>query len=378
MPPPWDSPVRSTPARRPRIAHVISSPDRFGGAEQVLAGLVEEGVRRSWDQVVLHPFVRTAPGDWLGERLHGVPCKVHVGTRVRDLPATRRWLKRHITAFGPDIVHAHLVHAGGAVAALRLPPSTFRIWTHHHGSTLRDQGRRIDGIVDLAARSRYDAVVAVSDAVARHLLACGYSPGRLRTIRNGWQGKPLDAAGGGRPTVVCVGHLRPEKGHDTLLRAFAIVHRQVPEARLVLAGDGPLRAATEALADQLGIASDVTFLGAVKDVWPVLAAADVFALASRSEPLGIAAIEAMAAGLPVVATAVGGLPEVVEDGVTGRLVPALDPAALAAALVQLLNSRQQRADFGERGRAAASRMHADRAAVEYFELYDSLLESASR
>jgi glycosyltransferase involved in cell wall biosynthesis len=124
-----------------------------------------------------------------------------------------------------------------------------------------------------------------------------------------------------------------------------------PELRLVIAGDGSLRGALEAEAAALGIADRVHLLGARNDVPDVLAALDVFAMPSEWEPFGLAAAEAMAAGLPVVASEVGGLPEVVAAGVTGILVPACEPEPLAAGIATLLREPATRRAMGEAGRA---------------------------
>jgi len=162
----------------------------------------------------------------------------------------------------------------------------------------------------------------------------------------------VPATGGhaGAPVVICVAGFRAEKDHATLLRAFRAVVDGRP-AVLRLVGDGPERPAAEALAAELGLEESVEFLGNRTDVDRLLADADVFVLASYAvENLPFAVLEAMAAGLPVVATDVGALAELVRDGVTGALVPPRDAAALARALTAVL-ADPDRATLGLAGRA---------------------------
>jgi glycosyltransferase involved in cell wall biosynthesis len=156
------------------------------------------------------------------------------------------------------------------------------------------------------------------------------------------------AHGGGRPPrLITVGRLAAPKDPLTLVRALARVHEPFT-ARIV--GEGPDRPAVEAAIREAGLVDTVELMGDRGDVPQLLADSDVFVLSSRSEGAPLSILEAMAAGLPVVASAVGGVPELVEDGVTGVLVPPEDPAALAAALVRLLADRELRRRLGCAGR----------------------------
>jgi glycosyltransferase involved in cell wall biosynthesis len=355
-----------------RIAHVISSPEGLGGAEQVLLDLVEGARDRGWEQLVLQPFAR-AGGAELRAALGDVEHVALPATGVADLALLRSRLSSRLRAFAPHVVHVHLFHAGVAVAALRLP-GVRTVWSHHHGSFMRDQGRRTSALLDRWALRRYDVVVAVSESVRAFLTEdCRLAPERVRVVRNGWQGRPRPKDTAPRPpTVVSVGMFRPEKDQATLVRAIAAVRSRGVPARLVLVGDGPLRASLEELARQLGLAADaVKFAGRVSDIWPLLAAADVFALSSVHETLGIAVIEAMAAGLPTVATDVGGLPELVEPDVTGHLVPPRDPAALAEALSALLTNAPARDRMARAARERAEGLRAADMVATYYDIYDA-------
>lgn len=181
-------------------------------------------------------------------------------------------------------------------------------------------------------------------------------------------------AGRGTQLVGVLAALRPEKDLGTFLRAAAKVHRTAAEARFVLIGEGSERLKLEALARELGIAERVLFLGDRRDVPDLLHALDVFVLSSTTESFPNAVLEAMAARKPVVATRVGGTPELVEDGVTGYLVPVSDPVGMAHRIVELLHDPAKRRAMGEAGRARAEREFSPgRMRQKLEELYDRLL-----
>ena len=174
------------------------------------------------------------------------------------------------------------------------------------------------------------------------------------------------------PLVGNVARLAPQKDHATLLDAFARVREVRPDARLALVGDGESRAELEARAERLGIAHNVLFTGARDDVPDVLASFDVFAFPSLFEGLCLAVIEAQAAGVPVVATPVGGIRETVVDGETGLLVPTRDPQALAAAILRLLDDRELSARLAaEAQRRVRDRFSEQRMVEETLALYGS-------
>jgi glycosyltransferase involved in cell wall biosynthesis len=159
-------------------------------------------------------------------------------------------------------------------------------------------------------------------------------------------GIPADA-----PVIGTVCNLRPQKALDVMLSAVASLRPKLPDCRLLIVGDGVEREGLEALAEQLGLADAVTFLGQRDDIPDVLAAFDLFALSSDFEGMPLAVIEAMGAGLPVAATRVGGIPDLIDDGVQGLLVPARDAGALASAMGELLSAPDLSRRLGEAGRA---------------------------
>lgn len=355
-----------------RIMHVISTPQGIGGAERVLIALVQAGTKRGWSQLVLNPFSRAGDGSELAHALGDV-YRHHPAESLRDIWAVRRWLDGNISAFQPDIVHAHLFHALVLVGSLRRSAGTLTLLNHQHGDRKRSEGKSVQAFLDEKFGKRFDHVVACSEAVRRFLVdACGYDAQRVTVIRNGWTGRPLPRSGSNRFVVVCVANMRPAKGHELLVEGFAEFHQEVPEARLLLVGDGPLRSRVARQVRDRGIEDAVEFTGAVDDVWPQLARADVAVLPSHNETFGIAALEAMAAGLPVVATRVGGIPELVEDGITGRLVPPRDVSALCRAFHFLYSNRSQADAMGRAGAEKASDMTVERMAKRYFSLYERL------
>ena len=219
-------------------------------------------------------------------------------------------------------------------------------------------------------------VVANSPAAAAQLEREGVPRDRIRVIPNGVaieRFTPVRSARAVR-TILTVANLRPEKGHDVLLRAAARLAASHPDLSFVVAGDGPRAAELRAMADRLGVADRVEFLGHVEDVPSLLARADVFVLPSLSEAFPNAAIEAMAAGLPVIASATGGLLDLVDHQRTGVLVPAADPEALAEAIGALAADPAGAARLGAAAREDVAHRYAfDRMVRSFEDLYLSHL-----
>jgi glycosyltransferase involved in cell wall biosynthesis len=232
---------------------------------------------------------------------------------------------------------------------------------------LNDPGAALGALQRLVAQPT-DAAVCVSQAV-HELTVSRYhvQPERVRVARNGIPLEALRSAGAGarsrvrcelgiepgRPVLAIIGRMHPVKGHRALLSMLPAIVRGCPGALLVVIGDGPERGPSEALAQDLGMARHVRFLGRRADVPRLLAAVDLVLMPSQSEGLGLAAIEALAASRPVIAFAAGGLPEVVADRVNGRLVPAGDCDAFAAAVIEPLRDPGRRFSYA-RGAASSA------------------------
>ena len=256
------------------------------------------------------------------------------------------------------LVHANDFHTNvlGTIAG-RLAGVPVVVTRVDLGHVLDAPRRRALAVVSRAAARVIVNALAIRDAC----LADGVPAERIALVRNGVDVAAFDAAAsrpGGAPdgAVVQVANMHhPVKGHEDLLRAMAGVLREVPGARLLLVGDGARRPELERLARELGIAEHVTFAGHRRDVPSLLARSAVAISASHAEGISNAVLEAMAARLPVVATAVGGNPELVRDGVSGFLVPPRSPAGLARRIVALLGEAALARRMGEAGRAVVER-----------------------
>ena len=288
----------------------------------------------------------------------GVPYEqVRCGADVS--PRMARDVVRSIRKQRPDILHTHLVHADvyGAIAA-----ATAGV---RHVSTRHNDDRYLLGpfrYVDRAFARRTRRLIAISDAVRVFLERAGHDPAKLTTIRYGLDELPSEPSdptpveagvAADTPLALAVGRLIAQKDHATLLQAFALVRERQPNARLAILGSGPLEAETRALAVRLDLAEAVLLPGRT-EIRDWLERADVFVHTSRWEGFGIVLLEAMLAGLPIVATRVSAVPEVVSDGETGLLVAPGDVVAFAAALEGVLADRGLATRLGEAGRKRAS------------------------
>lgn len=319
------------------------------------------------------------------------PLVVSTGTYVI---AALRALRRRRAEI--DVLHAHQMLSPMTIALIaRLWRWTPIVINPHLGGEDGDvmqlvRARRLTGKIRLAAARRYgDAFVAISAEIARELCEAGIPDERIARIPNGIDPevfRPADGVTkralrselglGPHPLVLYSGRLAWQKGLDVLLDAWPNVVARVPVARLVLVGDGEQRAALESQAERNGITGSVRFVGASTNVSEWLRAADVFVLPSRAEGMSVSLMEAMACALPVVATAVGGTPEVLADGRNGRLVAPEDPSAIAQSILESLVAR---APLGEAARAdILARFSLDYVTDQYLALYDGLIKPHRR
>ena len=364
------------------VAVVLSSFEA-GGTERQMTELIRRLDRRRFR---VHAVCFRRTGQWL-RRVEAAACEV-VDFPIRSFKSPRSvkalfdfvvWLReRRIAVVHACDLYANIFALPGAALA-RVP---VRVGSRRE-LTPPDKTRAHLTAQRLAYRAAH-RIVANSVAAAAHVAADGIPESRIVVIPNGVDlsgfAAPAalgvsDAAGG--PVVCTVANLRPEKGHDVLLHAAAIVLQHMPRARFRIVGDGPMRAALGHLASSLGVAHAVDFLGHREDVPALLAASDLLAFPSRTEAFPNGVIEGMAAGLPVVASGVGGILELVEHGRNGLLVPADDAAALAAAIVQLLNDRAAAARLGGAARTTIEgRYSFERMVASFEELYLSQLATS--
>ena len=345
------------PAPPMPVLLVVDSLDG-GGAERYVVDLAVALRRRGWP---VH--VACSAGGVRAEVLAdaGVPVTVLLDELIERRVSGRygRALRRLVAELRPAVVHAHLFASAAAAAhAVRDQPVPLVVTEHTEGPWRDRRARAVSGLV----YRRCDHVVAVSSAI-RDLLVTDYgvAPERVEVLLPTTTAPPT--AGGpppvpGRPVVGLVGRLVPEKGVDVFLRAAALVSGVVPQTAFLVVGDGPLRPDLEHRAAMLGLAGTVTFTGYRSDATRLLAGLDVLVVPSRSDGSPLVVCEAMAAGVPVVGSRVGGLPDLVEDGGSGLLVRPGEAEDLARALVSLLLDPEAARRLGARGRSLAmSRSH---------------------
>jgi glycosyltransferase involved in cell wall biosynthesis len=290
-------------------------------------------------------------------------------------PRVRGMLRR----IKPDIVHAHYATGYGLLGSLAAPsPYVLSVW----GSDIYEYPRRSPVHAQLLKFNlhRADYICSTSLAMARETQRYTSKPVTVTPFGVDCEVfSPKPGKEERRPLVIgTVKTLDHPYGVEYLIRAFAIVVERFTEhdVRLVIAGDGPLRSSLEALAKQLRLSDRVDFLGQLPQemVPTVLRTFDIFAALSLRESFGVAVLEASACGIPVVASNVDGLPEVVEDGVTGFLVPPTDPSAAATALLGLLADRTRREQMAAAGRSfVLERYEWGRTAKMMDDLYDAAL-----
>jgi glycosyltransferase involved in cell wall biosynthesis len=328
----------------------------YGGAQQVLYlldGLAQQGVRCT---LVCPPdsAICTAAGS--------------TGVTVQPLPmagdldiAFGRRFARWLSTAQAQLLHVHSRRGadtwGGLAARYAGVPVVL--------------SRRVDSadlpVLGPLKYRLYDSVICISAAIRAQLQAAGVPDDKLRLIHSAvdaarcqpnWSradflaafALPADAL-----VVVCVAQLLARKGHATLLDAWPTVIAACPRARLILFGQGPEEAQLRLQAAQLGLGESIVFAGFRQDLLDFLGHADLLVHPALREGLGVSLLEAQAAGLPVVATRAGGIPEAVADGLSGVLVPPQNSVALATAVIRLLQDPQQRSAMGAAGRAHIER-----------------------
>lgn len=348
-----------------RVTYIIDGLG-MGGAERLMLPILKRlDAERFAARVCV---LQSKDGNPLAEdiRALGIPVDELPIARLRDLGAVVR-LRNYLRGAHTHIVHTQLefsnILGGLAAKTLRLPV----VCTIHvlPVSEPRARARLHQRLEWLALRLFCDRVLAVSEQTRQNYIAGSRIPSRkMTTLYNGIDlspsarlephlarasvrdefSLPRDAH-----LLITVAVLRPPKGIDHMLRALPAILDAHPNAFYLIAGDGPHRAELESETRRLGLQSRVVFAGMRKDISRLLAASDVFVLPTLTEALPTVLAEAMAARLPIVASAVGGIPEMVADGQSGILVPAAQPEALSRACAALLDDADERRRMGESG-----------------------------
>ena len=370
-----------------KILHIISSGGMYGAEAVILnmSRMLNEGPHRSLlgvfsnssnPNLQLHEYATKE-----GIESYLIPCKGQIDRKaiasIRDL----------VQRTGAEVVHAHGYKAD-LYAYFALRASGVPLVSTCHNWLDNDRKTFFYGVLDRLILRAYARVVAVSEDVRQRLLKSGVKAKKISMIRNGIDLRPFDRASavvkdelgwGANSLVGLVGRLSVEKGVDIFMHSAARVLAHCPDAKFLVAGDGPDRAGLEALIDQLGIRGSVRLLGRRDDMPSVYASLDVMVSASRLEGLPIAILEGMASRLPVVATAVGEVPTVILHGRTGVLVPTESPELLAEAIIELLRDPAKRERLG----AGATQLVEDefsarRMTADYLCVYEEAIAAVTR
>ncbi|WP_405421718.1 glycosyltransferase family 4 protein [Pseudonocardia alni] len=299
------------------------------------------------------------------------------GVRVEFLPRAEgaadtlrggRLLLAAAQRFRPDVLHAHMMSSAvlgfGVSKIVRAPMVTTVHNSFDRHSVLMRLGRR---------------VVAVSDAERELLISKGFRPAKVVTVLNGPDGSPREAMAGEdlgplhTPAVMTLSGLHPRKAVGDVITAFARVLPEFPDWHLNIVGWGPQRDELMAQVDAEELGGSVHFLGSTLTPRPLLEQAEIFATGTLADPCPLTVGEARGAGCAIVATAVGGIPELLEGGRAGLLVPPQDPAAMAAAFRELMDDDAVRKDWRDRSLDGAEYFTVARASADYLRVYESVV-----
>ncbi|UCE27373.1 MAG: glycosyltransferase family 4 protein [Candidatus Coatesbacteria bacterium] len=322
------------------------------------------------------------------------------GITVFDAEVRSKWdvgsvarYRRIIRKNRVDVVHTHTRRADMAAGIAGRDGRTATITTHHgqinlDGTTFEFKNDISARVYNYILRKFFAVNVAVSEEIAHELYEnCGVPVERIRRIPNGIDPEPFTAPvnreavraeygfAPGHVVVTLVGSI-DRKGHRELTEAVAVLRSDFPDARYLYVGEGPREREVAEQVSLLGVGDVVRMTGFVDDVPAVLAASDVFCLPSYSEGLSISVMEAMAAGLPVAASRVGGNPELIIDGETGLIFESFDPGDLADKLAKLLGNTEARRAMGEAGRRRVlSEFTLDDMVRRYDDMYSEVVKN---
>ena len=361
------SAAHSSDARPLSIVHTVSSL-KIGGMEQVVLRLAT--AQRAAGHRVGILALRGGPLEQETVRLGLQTCVLHSGRVMRGLRALR-----YFRAVRPDVIHVHNPTSLHYAVLSRLVANSAIVLTVH-GETHARRGTALEW--------RLVKGVAVVSHAALQTLRLPCDPRKFRVIHNGIatasdtselrEATRAELALGNRVVGVIVARLNGRKGHATLLKSVALLRDSDVTPLILVVGDGPEGEALERQAQQLGLGpSQVRFLGARSDVDRILSAADFFVLPSDTEGLPLSVLEAMAHGLPIVASRVGGIPEIIETSEHGLLVPPGDSEALAEAIRSLIDDPVLRRNLSF---AARARVNTEFSIAKTLENYDRLYRNA--
>ena len=376
----------SSDALMARVLYLLYEPAHSGQAVHVasLAWAFKAGNR--YNPIVACPSGDAVTLKWLQQAgITVYPMRMRKFGNLIPMIELTRLLKRESI----QILHVHGQEAGiwGRVAA-RLAQVPIVVYTPHTIETTKEPLRPFYYLLERALASYTDMVISVNEVDRLKLIDLGIvPPDRVVTIHNGIDAQRYDLridsirkreeleVGTTSFLIAQIGRLNQQKGLRCLIQAASLVLEKYPKALFLLIGEGPLEGELRREVEELGLSQSVRFLGWRDDVPEILACVDLFVLASLWEGLPYTLLEAMAAGLPVVATDVGGCREVVLDGETGLLVPPRAPEALAQAIMMLLSERNLLQGMAEKGRERVAEHFSIEVMIEKTEaVYNALIE----
>jgi glycosyltransferase involved in cell wall biosynthesis len=378
-----------SPSARPLRLALVSRryPPQIGGGEKVMSYLAAALAAEGADVTVLccQAFDVDLPAqEDDGPRIVRLPSSpVRGWGTVRYMAALGAWLRRNPVDLAYVSMLKHDAYATLGAARSRGFPVVLRPEGAGATGDIAWQGWGRGGRVIARRCRRADALVAISPSVRAELLAAGYDPSRVVDLPNGVPVPELAwtprADWTRAPSAVFVGRLAPEKGLHALVDAWPIVRRAHPAARLTMIGEGPERTSLEAKIAGLGLIGAIELTGARPDPRPALHAADLFVLPSREEGMSIALLEAMALGLPAVASDIPGNRRLIDDLETGRLAPPDDPRALAAAVLDQWANFDRAIVMGQNARKrVVDRFSVSASARQHLSLFRDLVAGRGR
>lgn len=348
----------------------------FGGAEIMCENLTRAQLALGQDVTVVCLYNRPTP---ISRRMEQAGVRIlwldkQPGLDLSMVPKLRRVFRQE----RPHVVHTHLDVIKYAAAAAHMEKIPCCVHTVHSVADKEAEGRIQKWINNAYFRLGWSLPVGLSREVRGSIAEFyGLEKEKIPMIPNGIdlsRCRPKDSYGLGQTVnLVHVGRFDVPKNHEGLLRAFQKLHSRDGRWRLTLVGDGDLRPAMEELARELDILRWVDFCGMRQDVYPYLQQADIFILPSLYEGNPMTIIEAMGTGLPIVASRVGGIPDMLEDGKTGLLVPC-QVDAICAACETLAGDENLRQDLGQQARRDSVRFSAQSMARQYCEVYEARLK----
>lgn len=348
-----------------RILHILNHTLRLNGH-------VHAAVDLACAQAKLgHQVCIASGGGDFDSLLHMHGIQTVIIDHKRKLPNLARGLfslRRHIRAFRADIVHAHMVTSAVLAYPLCKLSGIPLITTVHNefekSATLMGLGTR---------------VIAVSEVVGASMRRRGVAASKLDVVLNGtigscrFEGRSKEPATLQSPSILFVGGLHPRKGLPDLFQAFQIVNQNFPSARLYIVGEGPFRENYKEMVATWACAQAVSFLGSTDDPFPYMLGADIFVLPSHADPAPLVLSEAREARCAIIGTEVDGIPQLLEHGEAGLLVPARNPEALATVLIGMLEKPELIEEWKRKSQIRIENLKIDRVADETMQVYLSAL-----